>query len=112
MQVPFYGHVRQYHNIKSEIDANIHEVLESGQYVMGPMLKGAGAIVFILDYVVRHSPASFLLFAVSDGAMAAQTVVARPPLPRAHPRQSHQGAPRSETPGRWLVRSAQRDRSR
>jgi len=39
MKVPFYGHVKQYHNIKSEIDANIHEVLESGQYVMGPMLK-------------------------------------------------------------------------
>jgi dTDP-4-amino-4,6-dideoxygalactose transaminase len=39
MKVEFYGHVRQYHNIKSEIDANIKEVLESGQYVMGPMLK-------------------------------------------------------------------------
>jgi dTDP-4-amino-4,6-dideoxygalactose transaminase len=39
MKVEFYGHVRQYHNIKSEIDANIHQVLESGQYVMGPMLK-------------------------------------------------------------------------
>ena len=39
MQVPFYGHVRQYHNLKPEIDANLHEVLESGQYVMGPMLK-------------------------------------------------------------------------
>jgi dTDP-4-amino-4,6-dideoxygalactose transaminase len=39
MQVPFYGHVNQYHNIKTEIDRNIHEVLESGQYVMGPMLK-------------------------------------------------------------------------
>src|ERR1700719_4118481 len=39
MTVPFYGHVEQYHNIKAEIDANIHEVLESGQYVMGPMLK-------------------------------------------------------------------------
>jgi len=39
MNVPFYGHVKQYHNIKSEIDTNIHEVLESGQYVMGPMLK-------------------------------------------------------------------------
>jgi dTDP-4-amino-4,6-dideoxygalactose transaminase len=39
MTVPFYGHVQQYHNIKAEIDANIHEVLESGQYVMGPMLK-------------------------------------------------------------------------
>ena len=39
MNVPFYGHVKQYHNIQPEIDANIHEVLESGQYVMGPMLK-------------------------------------------------------------------------
>jgi len=39
MKVEFYGHVRQYHNIQSEIDANIKTVLESGQYVMGPMLK-------------------------------------------------------------------------
>jgi len=39
MKVEFYGHVRQYHNIQSEIDSNIKTVLESGQYVMGPMLK-------------------------------------------------------------------------
>jgi dTDP-4-amino-4,6-dideoxygalactose transaminase len=39
MKVEFYGHVRQYHNIKAEIDKNIETVLESGQYVMGPMLK-------------------------------------------------------------------------
>lgn len=39
MQVPFYGHVRQYHGIKKEIDDAILEVLESGQYVMGPALK-------------------------------------------------------------------------
>ncbi len=39
MSVAFYGHVRQYHNIKAEIDANLREVLESGQYVLGPMLK-------------------------------------------------------------------------
>ena len=39
MNVPFYGHQRQYHNIKAEIDANMTEVLESGNYVMGPMLK-------------------------------------------------------------------------
>lgn len=39
MKVEFYGHVRQYHNIKSEIDANINQVLESSNYVMGPMLK-------------------------------------------------------------------------
>ena len=39
MNVGFYGHVRQYHNIKAEIDANMREVLESGNYVMGPALK-------------------------------------------------------------------------
>lgn len=39
MKVGFYGHVRQYHNIKAEIDANIQKVLESGEYVQGPMLK-------------------------------------------------------------------------
>ncbi|MBI2440110.1 MAG: DegT/DnrJ/EryC1/StrS family aminotransferase [Lentisphaerae bacterium] len=39
MQVGFYGHVRQYHNLKKEIDANIQAVLDSGEYVMGPMLK-------------------------------------------------------------------------
>jgi hypothetical protein len=43
-------------------------------WVMGPLLKGGGALAFILDYVLRHSPASFLLFAVSDGAMAALTL--------------------------------------
>ncbi|MDH7569401.1 MAG: DegT/DnrJ/EryC1/StrS family aminotransferase [Armatimonadota bacterium] len=39
MEVSFYGHVRQYHNLKAEIDRAILEVLESGQYVMGPTLK-------------------------------------------------------------------------
>jgi dTDP-4-amino-4,6-dideoxygalactose transaminase len=39
MKVEFYGHVRQYHTLKAEIDKNIQTVLESGQYVMGPMLK-------------------------------------------------------------------------
>ena len=43
-------------------------------WVMGPLLKGLGAAAFIIDYVVRHSPASFLLFAVSDGAMALLTL--------------------------------------
>lgn len=37
--VSFYGHVRQYHSIQAEIDENIRKVLESGSYVMGPMLK-------------------------------------------------------------------------
>lgn len=39
MKVPFYGHVRQYEGIKSEIDAKMNEVIYSGQYVQGPMLK-------------------------------------------------------------------------
>ena len=39
MKVGFYGHVRQYHNLKKEIDAAISEVLESGSYVMGPKDK-------------------------------------------------------------------------
>src|SRR5215470_7645846 len=38
-KVGFYGHVRQYHNLKAELDAAIHQVLESGQYVQGPTLK-------------------------------------------------------------------------
>ena len=39
LTVPFYGHVRQYHTIKAEIAAKMAEVLESGQYVLGPLLK-------------------------------------------------------------------------
>src|SRR2546427_3707843 len=39
MKVEFYGHVRQYKNIQREIDANMQEVLLSGNYVQGPMLK-------------------------------------------------------------------------
>src|SRR5262245_1871062 len=39
MKVEFYGHVRQYKNIQKEIDANMQEVLLSGNYVQGPMLK-------------------------------------------------------------------------
>ncbi len=39
MHVDFYGHVRQYHNIKEDIDKAISDVLESGQYVLGPTLE-------------------------------------------------------------------------
>ena len=38
MHVEFYGHVRQYHNLKAQIDTAILEVLESGQYILGPAL--------------------------------------------------------------------------
>jgi hypothetical protein len=45
-------------------------------WVMGPLLKGAGAALFIFDYFYRGSPESFLLFAASDGALAAWTLYA------------------------------------
>jgi len=38
MQVEFYGHVRQYHNLKAEIDQAILNVIETGQYIQGPTL--------------------------------------------------------------------------
>jgi hypothetical protein len=43
-------------------------------WVMGPLLKGSGAIIFLLDYWLRGSPASFLLFAASDGLLALLTL--------------------------------------
>lgn len=56
-------------------------------WIMGPILKGAGAATFILDYLLRGSPTSFLLFAASDGALALLTLWAlvrkeRQPLSR------------------------------
>jgi hypothetical protein len=56
-------------------------------WVMGPFLKGAGALAFILDVAVRHSPVTFLALAASDGGLAFVTLVAllmsRPPGGRA-----------------------------
>jgi hypothetical protein len=43
-------------------------------WVMGPGLKTAGAAAFIIDYLFRGSPASLLLFAASDGAVALLTL--------------------------------------
>ena len=45
-------------------------------WIMGPLLKGAGAAAFLIDYVVNGSPKSFLLFAASDGALALWTLAA------------------------------------
>ena len=44
MKVPFYGHVRQYESIKSEIDAKMQEVILSG-WLYGK--RGGGKIVFL-----------------------------------------------------------------
>lgn len=43
-------------------------------WVMGPFLKGAGAALFVLDHVLRGSPASYLVFAAGDGALALATL--------------------------------------
>lgn len=38
-KIGFYGHVRQYHKLKKEIDAAFFDVMESGTYVLGPEVK-------------------------------------------------------------------------
>lgn len=43
-------------------------------WVMGPGLKGAGAALFLAHYALGDSPASFLLFSASDGALALLTM--------------------------------------
>jgi hypothetical protein len=45
-------------------------------WIMGVALKSGGAIAFLADYFIRHSPASFLLFAASDGTLAILTLIA------------------------------------
>lgn len=54
-------------------------------WVMGPLLKGGGAALFVVDWAVRGSPPAFLVFAASDGALAAATLLALllSPPPRA-----------------------------
>ena len=42
-------------------------------WVMGPLLKGGAAVVFVLDYWMRQSSPGVLLFAASDGALALAT---------------------------------------
>jgi len=43
-------------------------------WVMGPFLKGAGSVLFVLDHFWRGSPASYLLFAACDGSLAVATL--------------------------------------
>ena len=45
-------------------------------WLMGVALKAGGAATFLLDYFLRHSPKSFLLFAASDGTLAVLTLLA------------------------------------
>jgi len=43
-------------------------------WIMGPMLKGAGAVLFVADHLLRGSPAPFLLFGAADGTLALVTL--------------------------------------
>lgn len=43
-------------------------------WLMGPVLKGAGALVFLVDHFARQSPAEYLLFTVTDGTLAVWTL--------------------------------------
>lgn len=44
-------------------------------WLMGPLLKGGGALVFLRDFALRDSPAAFVLFALSDGSLALWTFI-------------------------------------
>ncbi len=43
-------------------------------WVMGPFLKGGGALAFVADHYAHGSPRAFLLFAASDALVALLTV--------------------------------------
>ena len=43
-------------------------------WVMGPLLKGGGVVLFVADHLLRGSPASFLAFAAADGTLAVWTL--------------------------------------
>ena len=45
-------------------------------WLMGPLLKGAGAAIFLADHLLRGSPDSFRLFAACDGTLAMLTLFA------------------------------------
>jgi hypothetical protein len=66
-------------------------------WIMGPLLKGAGAAAFMADHLLRGSPAALLLFAATDGTLALVTLVA---LMGVRPSRGHASARsgRSESP--------------
>jgi hypothetical protein len=43
-------------------------------WAAGVFAKGAGALVFVIDHFANGSPAAFLLFAATDGALALLTL--------------------------------------
>ena len=44
-------------------------------WVAGVLAKGLGAALFVLDHFQHGSPATFLLFAVTDGSLAVLTAI-------------------------------------
>src|SRR4029078_9790797 len=44
-------------------------------WVAGVLAKGLGAALFVLDHFQHGSPASFLLFALTDGSLAVLTAI-------------------------------------
>ena len=44
-------------------------------WIAGVFAKAAGALLFVFDHFARHSPASFLLFAATDGTLALVTLL-------------------------------------
>ena len=45
-------------------------------WIAGVMVKALGAALFVADHVVHGSPRTFLLFALTDGTIAAVTALA------------------------------------
>jgi len=44
-------------------------------WIFGPLLKGAGAVVFVWSYLSGGAPESYLLFAATDGALGLATLL-------------------------------------
>ena len=44
-------------------------------WIAGVAAKAAGSLLFVVDHFARGSPASFLLFAATDGTLALVTLV-------------------------------------
>jgi len=42
-------------------------------WILGPVLKGGGCLLFLVDHVARRSPDAFLAFGVLDGLLALWT---------------------------------------
>jgi hypothetical protein len=55
-------------------------------WIAGVLAKGLGAALFVVDHFEQGSPASYLLFGVTDGSLAVLTLIlllrpAEPPAP-------------------------------